>query len=290
MRKASLLVAGLLVMLTSAELIARHTGILDFPLYEANPNIGYIPAANQKGSFLKRNKWQFNELHMGSKEFTPNVGVDTLLVGDSIVLGGNPISQEDRLAAQLEKNIGGQVWSIAAGSWSISNELTYLESNPAVLKNIDQIVFVLNSGDLTDESSHWRCDRHHPRSKPISALWQGLEKKYLKLEDCNTTRPDLTPAPRKWQPRLHALLQKPPLSDKPVFALIYPDRNQIQTTAAMSSFDREMNEQLAPFKPKLKIIGVSASLNWGPGMYRDGIHPNQKGYKELASIIASSIK
>jgi hypothetical protein len=36
--------------LLSAEVLVRATGIVDFPLYDANAQIGYIPAASQQAA------------------------------------------------------------------------------------------------------------------------------------------------------------------------------------------------------------------------------------------------
>ena len=59
-----LLLALATLVLGGGELLVRSLGMVDFPLYEANALIGYIPAANQKGSFLNSHDWQFNEKHM----------------------------------------------------------------------------------------------------------------------------------------------------------------------------------------------------------------------------------
>ncbi|MDP1125438.1 hypothetical protein Q5O12_28365, partial [Klebsiella pneumoniae] len=78
--------------------------------------------------------WQFNSLSMGSGPFFPSSDIDTLLIGDSIVLGGNPYRQQDRLGPVLQMDSKHAVWPISAGSWSISNELIYLKDHPDVLK------------------------------------------------------------------------------------------------------------------------------------------------------------
>ena len=78
---------------------------VDFPLYEANAQIGYIPTANQHGSFLNKINWQFNALHMGGSAFAPNPSHDVLLVGDGLVYGGNGYRQLERLGPALQARI-----------------------------------------------------------------------------------------------------------------------------------------------------------------------------------------
>ena len=88
-----------------AEGCVRALWMVDFALYEANAQIGYIPAANQQGSFLNKNDWQFNALHMGAPAFAPNPARDVLLVGDSLVYGGNAYSQSQRLGPTLQAQL-----------------------------------------------------------------------------------------------------------------------------------------------------------------------------------------
>ncbi|MFZ3026968.1 hypothetical protein, partial [Rhodoferax sp.] len=94
-----------------AEGAVRAFGLVGFPLYAANAQIGYIPAASQQGSFLNKNDWQFNALHMGAPAFKPDAARDVLLLGDSVVFGGNAYRQPERLGpalqAALQVRVGG---------------------------------------------------------------------------------------------------------------------------------------------------------------------------------------
>ena len=159
----------ILTILVLIEVGLRTSGIIDFPLYDANSIIGYIPKPSQNGSFLNKNVWQFNSLSMGASEFKPTNTIDTLLIGDSVVLGGNPYRQEDRLAPQLQLETKLPIWPISAGSWGLRNELIYLKLHPEVVNSVDRFIFVLNSGDF-DKASSWSCEITHPRSYPILAL------------------------------------------------------------------------------------------------------------------------
>jgi len=85
----------------------RAFGAVDFALNQADAQISYIPAANQQGSFLNKNRWQFNALHMGAPAFAPNPARDVLLVGDSVVYGGNPYAEPDRLGPRLAAALQG---------------------------------------------------------------------------------------------------------------------------------------------------------------------------------------
>ena len=93
--------------LAIAEGSVRALGLVDLPLYDANAQIGYIPAANQQGSFLNKNDWQFNALHMGAPAFAPDPARDVLLVGDSLVYGGNTYRQPEQPCRPCCKSAGG---------------------------------------------------------------------------------------------------------------------------------------------------------------------------------------
>ncbi|MDR3089145.1 MAG: PT domain-containing protein, partial [Desulfobulbaceae bacterium] len=157
---------GLVVM--TAETALRLAGMVDFPIYETR--FGYIPAPNQSGRFLHKNAWLINEYSMGAGQWTPNGRKDILLLGDSVVWGGNPINQPDKLGPQLERALDGwRVWPIAAGSWGILNEAEYLDSYPEIKAETDVLVWLVNTGDL-GEKSVWKSDFDHPRRRPYSAL------------------------------------------------------------------------------------------------------------------------
>ena len=79
-----------LVLLVLSEVGLRLAGVTDFPVYDTDETIGYIPAPGQQGSFLNRNGWQVNERSMGSDAWQPNGQRDVLLLGDSILYDAQP--------------------------------------------------------------------------------------------------------------------------------------------------------------------------------------------------------
>jgi hypothetical protein len=100
----------------------------------------------------------------GATEFKAVPGRNVLLFSDSVVYGGNAYRQQERLGPKLQALMQGRgsIWRIAAGSWALRNELAYLRLYPQVLAQVDQVVFVLNSGDF-GEASSWSCELTHPR-------------------------------------------------------------------------------------------------------------------------------
>src|SRR5262249_20189950 len=60
-RRGLRLVAGGALLLLLIELAVRLSGAVDFPLYRVDPAYGYAPLPDQSGSFLRTNRWVFND-------------------------------------------------------------------------------------------------------------------------------------------------------------------------------------------------------------------------------------
>jgi len=80
---------------------------------------------NQHGWFRNHDAWFFNNRHMENiSNWSPEIHPNLLLIGNSIVLGGDTFKPEDRLWPLLEKDLGGRytVWPVAANTWTNVNE------------------------------------------------------------------------------------------------------------------------------------------------------------------------
>jgi hypothetical protein len=268
------------------ELGTRLTRISDFPVYEANNKIGYIPKASQQGKFLWTHDWIFNEYHMGADTFKPSNAEDILLVGDSIVLGGNPLKKSERLGPTLQRKINLAVWPISAGSWGMRNQLIYLNSNPDVVKNIDTFIFVWNSGDFNKASS-WSCVLTHPTHPPISAFLYAFQKYVYSYQKCNSEiKPEYLVASGDWHSELKSFINSAEMKNKKVVAYLYPDINEQKDVNLMKQMlDSRINEiQEAGIQ---YVVSIGHDPRWGISNYRDGIHPSGQGNKVLADIIAN---
>ncbi|MGG6262458.1 hypothetical protein ACQ259_20435 [Stutzerimonas stutzeri] len=278
---------GLALLLTAllAEGAARALGMVDFPVYEANNVIGYIPAANQAGLFLNKNDWQFNSLHMGARKFEPSEKPDWLLVGDSIVFGGNSYAGHERLGPSLEASLSGSisVWPISAGSWALRNELIWIRQHPEVLEKIDQVVFVLNSADF-GKASAWSCELTHPRQRPLSALWYLANKYVHAVTPCGEVPSALLVPHGDLQTELAAYLEEH--REKTLFVL-YPDKQELHDLDRFEQAFATGRELL--ISTGARVLQVTGHPAWQTNLYRDGIHPTPEGNRVLASILAEMV-
>ena len=146
-----------LALLVLTELGVRVAGLVDFPTYLRDDYFGYVPRPEQSGRFLTTNAWFFNDRSMGVAEpWRPQPErTDILLIGNSIVLGGNPYDQKDKLGPLVQSllNATCKVWPVAAGGWSTVNEFRFLERRPDVAAGADFFIWEVMAYQMGDRKS-----------------------------------------------------------------------------------------------------------------------------------------
>ena len=166
-RAASFL--ALLSLATEAGI--RLGGLVDVPTYRVNDTIGYIAAPSQSGDFLDKNTWVFNERSMGiAAHWDASKRPNLLLIGNSIVVGGNHNDQSTKLGPLLQKEVSERwsVWPIAMGGWTNINETAYLESNPDVTAAANVFVWEYMRGGLS-RLAPWGGEYVFPQHRPLCA-------------------------------------------------------------------------------------------------------------------------
>ena len=277
----------LFIMLLGIELSLRFAGLIDFPLYEANNEIGYIPKPSQNGLFLRKNSWKFNSKSMGASEFMPTDATDTLLIGDSVVLGGNPYKEEDKLGNQLQKSLKQPVWPISAGSWSLRNELIYLKVHPEVVKDIDQFIFILNSEDFGPASS-WACEEKHPRTQPLLASVYIMKKYIYSWDSCDVMPPELRVPKGNWNEDLREFISMNKVRGKKIFFFLYPNKfEMLVNTSLFEKLEVYAKDLINASDNSASVYSVGRDSRWKSEFYKDEIHPTIEGTKVLADIISS---
>lgn len=303
-------VAGLLLV---GELAARLLGLTDFPVYQVDDRIGYLPAPDQQGAFLRTHDWAYNNRSMGVAAPWPGPSgrQNLLLIGNSIVSGGNPYRQADKLGPQLQSNLGAQVavWPMAAGGWSAVNETVNLERNPDVVASTDVFVWQLMAGTFSQVSG-WRGDLIWPRERPVLATVY-LARRYLLPRWGFSPGNDLPPAGvpvqqnvERFEKMVAALTQAAargtvaPAVDRALrsadvktrgFFVLYPTQDDMQTRREHWLAERADLERIAA-RHGVRVIDVSKIPGWGPEMYRDGVHPTPAGNELLARHLAQQVQ
>jgi len=266
MKRAALSILALAVVAIAAvETVVRVKHAADVPLYRIDHDLGYVPQPSQSGRFLGRYDWTFNDLSMGAGPFT---GGGDLLIGDSLVFGEARMTPAQHLGPLLQARLSAPVWPISAQSWGLMNELTYLRLHPDVVKRVDKIIFVNNSGDFTTPSI-WATEITHPTHRPLWATGYVLERGPLKRMLVKPPNPPEGP----WQKALAAFNP-----GKPVTFVLYTQRGE--DPAIM----KDRQAQIAAVMPSAKFIQIRLPA----GDFIDQIHPTPKGTVELADLISAA--
>lgn len=297
--KKSILRAGVLTtgLLIALEIIVRCSGMIDFPIYDIDNGIGYIVKPNQSGAFLNKNQWAFNDRSMGTKtNWQPQGNFNLLLIGNSIVMGGNPFNQADKLGPILQKNLGAKiaVWPIAIGGWTNANESEYLQRNQDVVKANNFFVWEYMDGGLSGLSPD-RGQYVFPGKKPIWASWYVFRRYILpKFLDLNMSElpPNGKLKEKNLQQFTDLISQLSAANGKkiPGIIFLYPGKDQYIGMQHGIDYvpDRLALEKLASTY-QLKIVDVATYPEWNISLYREGTHPTVEGNKVLAKILSAAI-
>jgi hypothetical protein len=290
--------AAVALLAVAAEVGIRFSGLVDFPVYHTDAEIGYMPEPSQQGQFLNKNDWVFNDKSMGVvHSWSPSKNQNIVLIGNSIVMGGNPYAQRDKLGPLLQARMGGQyaVWPVAAGGWTNVNESVYLQRNPDVSKAASFFVWEYMQGGLSTASA-WRGEYVFPTQKPVLASWYVL-RRYVLPKFINFDMNELPPTgavAAKNMAIFELELSKIASSTgkkMPGILFIYPVKQQyLQAKAGVEWLpEREQVEKLAKAY-NVKVVDISSRPEWNEAMYREETHPTVKGNEVLADILASEIQ
>jgi len=289
---------GLCATLVFGEAAVREAGLVDFPIYAVDNEIGYIPKPNQHGCFLNSRCWVFNDRSMGTATaWNPRLHPNVLLIGNSIVMGGSPYDQHDKLGELVQQKLGAaySIWPIAAGGWSNVNEAVYLERHPEVLQETQFFVWEFMTGGVSQLST-WAGEYVWPQERPHWALWYAL-RRYALPRLFNFNMNELPPQGAlnpvnlaKFEATLAKISQATGRM-QPGILFLYPSKAQLQTARQGREWLPERQElQRLSHRYGLKLLDVSTYPEWTEAQYREGTHPTVAGNRVLAEILSAAIK
>jgi hypothetical protein len=264
-----------------AELAIRFCGVSGFPLFRKDAQ-GYRMMPLQQGKFLRKFNWRYDRFGMRDDRELDSLAGYILIVGDSVVEGGNRVDQDDTLIAQLRCLTDQSLYAAACHGWSLGNELAVLQSLPG-WEQARRLVFVLNTGDF-DTIEPAPTQLSFPTRYPaLFSLWLLGRKLYRDPRFGQLVG---------WRPpqRFNSALREQVLADfaqvlarfeGDVVVLRYPQRGEDpgsepyygQLIAAAGSH-------------RTRLLDLAGRADWGDACYLDHIHPNPRGIKVLAQCIA----
>jgi hypothetical protein len=288
---------GILVLAIVVESSLRLAGVVDFPLYHVDDGIGYLIRPNQAGAFLRTHSWVFNDRSMGTERaWDPAQKPNLLLIGNSIVMGGNPYAQPEKLGPLLQSRLGDRlaVWPIAVGGWTEVNETVYLDRNPDVASSANFFVWIVLRGGLSG-LNQWHGDYVFPRERPWSATWYVL-RRYVLPRFMAFNMNELPPQGAPTTENLHTLeamiarLSQASGAKVPGVLVLYPAESDLAEARRGKEWlpERPELERIAG-KYGVRILDIAARKDWSMAQYRDGTHPTVDGNRVLARIIGDTV-
>jgi hypothetical protein len=287
----------LVAALALGEVGVRMAGLVDFPIYSTDDELGYWIKPNQRGAFMNKNEWAFNDLGMPiERNFQPSAAIDVPLIGNSIIMGGNAYNQKDKVGPLLQGLLGEpfRIWPVAVGGWTNVNEAVFLKRHPQIAKNADLFIWEVMNGGFS-RTAPWKSEYVFPRDKPASALWYFTRRNVLpRFIDFEMS--ELPPTGAVQQSNIDRIdeqlkkLSEASGSKHPGLFFLYPTRAHLEEARSGKEWlpERAAVEALAK-KYNLVVLDLSKQPGWTPEHYREGTHPTEEGNRFIAKQLSAAL-
>ncbi|RRB04259.1 hypothetical protein [Larkinella rosea] len=296
MRKVKIglfLVLGFVVLV---EVAGRFYGLTSYPLYDASTEFEYLLKPNQNTT-IYRNRFVTNEFSMRSNPVLAQDSIIVLLVGDSIINGGNSIDQDSLASTLVEKELLRKygktirVLNISDKTWSPDNVVAYLKKYGTF--QADMLLLVANSGDAFDPmtfqpivgvaSSHPAENDWLAWPKLVVKAWDTLEDRYFRKPETEKKR---VKAPEEPQNLVKGFSDLDSLSKKlqiPFSVYLHLSQPEL-TNNTVDPGGLVIEEFCRKNQIPLQVDHM------GLDMFNDDIHLNSKGQKALAADLLPIIE
>jgi len=258
------------------ELWLRRRGFIDVPLFRFEEPGIYRAAPDQSGRFMSRHEWRYDRRGMRFSGEVANLAGATILLGDSVVDGGNRIGQAQTLPALLAAELEETVYPVSARGWALANELPALTAMPRWEQG-KRLILVVNSGDFATVGAMGDRFMFSRRRPPFALPW---------LVARQVGRMLFRSPPDPQRPELHAqtIADFGGIAAKfggTVTIVRYPMKGQDPATDPRFA-------ELHAAAPGCALIDPSDDPEWGEDCYADHIHPTAHGLMVLARFIGQN--
>jgi hypothetical protein len=274
------------VVFIIGELSLRFLGFCNAPLFFSDMSFEYLALPNQSG-YRFGNKYSYNEFSQRSSKISKKKK-KILGVGDSIINGGVPTDQNDLATTIVSESTSYQVLNISAGSWGPDNVAAYIEKYGTF--GAEQMILVCSSHDSHDNMDFQKIVGVHPSypNKQYNFAWHELFDRYLFEQlfkksyqgDHNVIKNGLNF--NKGFDQLLNVARKRNLS---FVIYLHPELSELNS----NKYTKQGLEIIdwANRKGVKLVRGLNQGLN--ASNYRDNIHLNKFGQRELARIFIDSL-
>lgn len=303
-----------LISFSIVEIILRYVfGFCDAVLYQSSPAYEYIAQPNQH-RYRFFSHIDYNSYSQRSEE-PDSTKTIVLGLGDSVIFGGTMLDQDSIATTLFSKETGMQMLNISSGSWGPDNCAAYLKEKGTF--GAKAMVLVCSSHDAFDVMSHipvvgiypnypdkqyklaiWEViDRYlMPRIKvyfsgkqlldPDAQVVEKVKSDERRVKNSNAVSDDgVAKKSLNFDPGFDQLLQISEEMHIPFFIYLHPEVGEV-----MSRKYKEGGLMIMEWA-KTHHVKLIDGLNEGVtvDMYRDVIHLNEKGQRNLANSLKKMI-
>lgn len=301
-RKFYIAISICLILIALSELTLRFVfGFCDAVLYQSSPAYEYIAQPNQH-RYRFFSHIDYNSYSQRSEE-PDSTKTIVLGLGDSVILGGTMLDQDSVATTLFSKETGMQMLNISSGSWGPDNCAAYLKEKGTF--GAKAMVLVCSSHDAFDIMSHVPVVGiypNYPDKQYKLAIWEVIDRylmprikvyfrgKQLLDPDAQVVekvKSDEGVANKalNFDPGFDQLLQISEEKHIPFFIYLHPEVGEV-----MSRKYKEGGLMIMEWA-KSHHVKLIDGLNEGVtvDMYRDVIHLNEKGQRNLANSLKKMI-
>lgn len=293
---------GIFLIVILLEIILRYVfGFCDAVLYQSSPAYEYIAQPNQhRYRFFSHIDYNSYSQRSDEPDSTKTI---VLGLGDSVIFGGTMLDQDSVATTLFSKETGMQMLNISSGSWGPDNCAAYLKEKGTF--GAKAMVLVCSSHDAFDIMSHVPVVGiypNYPDKQYKLAIWEVIDRylmprikvyfrgKQLLDPDAQVVekvKSDVGVAKKalNFDPGFDQLLQISEEKHIPFFIYLHPEVSEV-----MSRKYKEGGLMIMEWA-KTHHVKLMDGLNEGVtvDMYRDVIHLNEKGQRNLANSLKKMI-
>lgn len=291
-----------LISFSIFEIILRYVfGFCDAVLYQSSPAYEYIAQPNQhRYRFFSHIDYNSYSQRSDEPDSTKTI---VLGLGDSVIFGGTMLDQDSVATTLFSKETGMQMLNISSGSWGPDNCAAYLKEKGTF--GAKAMVLVCSSHDAFDVMSHIPVVGiypNYPDKQYKLAIWEVIDRylmprikvyfrgKQLLDPDAQVVekvKSDEGVANKalNFDPGFDQLLQISEGKHIPFFIYLHPEVGEV-----MSRKYKEGGLMIMEWA-KTHHVKLINGLDEGVtvDMYRDVIHLNEKGQRNLANSLKKMI-
>ena len=301
-RKIYIAISICFILIALLECTLRFVfGFCDAVLYQSSPAYEYIAQPNQhRYRFFSHIDYNSYSQRSDEPDSTKTI---VLGLGDSVIFGGTMLDQDSVATTLFSKETGMQMLNISSGSWGPDNCAAYLKEKGTF--GAKAMVLVCSSHDAFDVMSHIPVVGiypNYPDEQYKLAIWEVIDRylmprikvyfrgKQLLDPDAQVVekvKSDEGVANKalNFDPGFDQLLQISEEKHIPFFIYLHPEVGEV-----MSRKYKEGGLMIMEWA-KTHHVKLIDGLNEGVtvDMYRDVIHLNEKGQRNLANSLKKMI-